>query len=126
MGDNPTWPGSSSSSSPSAARPTRRRRVPEADPDADALLADLLGATLVDAQDELWAAWAPARSAAGHPERAATLDDAAARPGPPRRSSEILRARPGRWPLLETLAGEVAPDADVRAWLVRSWLAPAG
>jgi hypothetical protein len=27
-------------------------------------------------------------------------------------------------PLLETLAAQVAPDADVRAWLLRSWLAP--
>ncbi len=39
------------------------------DPGVAALLADLLGATLVDAQDELWAAWAKLESV-DHPERA--------------------------------------------------------
>ena len=38
------------------------------DPERAALLADLLGATLVDAQDELWAAWA--KLEAGGPSRA--------------------------------------------------------
>lgn len=26
--------------------------------------------------------------------------------------------------MVETLAGQVAPEADSRAWLVRSWLSP--
>jgi hypothetical protein len=27
-------------------------------------------------------------------------------------------------PLIETLAAQLAPEADVRAWLLRSWLVP--
>ena len=42
-----------------------------ADPDSESLVADLLGATLVDAQDELWAAW-DALERAGHPSRPAS------------------------------------------------------
>ena len=40
------------------------------DPDLDSLVADLLGATLVDAQDELWAAWRSLERA-GYPDRPA-------------------------------------------------------
>ena len=61
-----TGPASSSGSSPSAARPEPPPPIRPSRPEADGLLADLLGATLVDAQDELWAAWA-ALERRGHP-----------------------------------------------------------
>jgi hypothetical protein len=90
-------------------------------PDADDLLADLLGATLVDAQDELRAAWR-AREKAGRVEQA---EGWMTEPPPwPPASVEKLLARQGSADLLDTLARQVAPDAGVRAWLTRSWLAP--
>lgn len=87
---------------------------------ADGLLADLLGATLVDAQEELWNAGA-AVARAGRPEpleRSLTEPP----PWPPASVDELVRK--GREDLLETLAGQIAPDPDVRAWLRRSWLMP--
>jgi hypothetical protein len=87
---------------------------------ADELLADLLGATLVDAQDELWGA-GEALARAGQP---AQLEQFLAEPPPwPPASVEEL-VRKGSEDLLETLAGQIAPDPDVRAWLRRSWLRP--
>ena len=91
------------------------------DLDADALLADLLGATLVDAQDELWAAWAQLERA-GWPERAERW---MTQPPPwPPASVEELLARDRQSPLRETLLDQLAPDAEVRGWLQRSWLWP--
>jgi hypothetical protein len=92
--------------------------------DFESLVADLLGATLVDAQDELWAAWASV-------ERAGS-------PGPARK----WLTEPPHWPpasiekylkregenamsLIQTLAGELSPRPAVRGWLIRSWLSPA-
>lgn len=93
------------------------------DPTADAILADLLGATLVEARDELRTAWA-VLGEAGHADRAAMWMTQAP-PWPPASVSKILSDPEGNaMSLLDTLAGQLAPDADVRAWLVRSWLRP--
>jgi hypothetical protein len=88
------------------------------------ILADLLGATLVDAQDELWAA-RTALARAGEPVQALEwLTEPP--PWPPASIAKYLREKGERaMSLVETLAGEVAPDPAARAWLVRTWLAPA-
>jgi len=92
------------------------------DPGVAALLADLMGSTLVDAQDELWAAWATL-AAAGHPERAERwLTEPP--PWPPASVDKLLKRGEEGAALLETLTVEIAPEADVRNWLLRSWLAP--
>jgi hypothetical protein len=96
---------------------------PADDPEASALLAELLGATLVDAQDELVAAWAKL-AAAAHPERAERWMTEAP-PWPPASVEKLLKKGEEGAILLETLTTQVAPDADVRNWLLRSWLAPA-
>ena len=85
------------------------------------MLADLLGATLVDAQDELWDA-REALERAGHPERAERWMTQAP-PWPPA-SVEIILREDASSALPETLASQLAPDADVRAWLLQSWLRP--
>ena len=92
-------------------------------PEADALLADLLGATMVDARPELEAAWA-ALDRAGNPERA-TMWMTASPPWPPASVARFLNRESNAMPLIETLAAQLAPDPDLRAWLLRSWLAPA-
>jgi hypothetical protein len=91
-----------------------------------ALLADLLGATLVDAQDELVAAWAKLAAAAypGYPKRAERWMTEAP-PWPPASVDKLLKKGEEGAMLLETLTTQIAPDADVRNWLLRSWLAPA-
>ncbi len=94
-----------------------------ADPDADSVVADLLGATLVDAQDELWAAW-DAVERAGSPELARKrLTEP---PTWPPASVEKYLKREGEnaMALIETLAGELSPRPAVRGWLIRSWLSP--
>jgi hypothetical protein len=94
-----------------------------ADPDSQSLVADLLGATLVDAQDELWAAW-DALERAGTPELARKrLTEP---PAWPPASVEKYLKREGKnaMSLVETLAGELSPLPAVRAWLIRSWLSP--
>jgi hypothetical protein len=95
----------------------------ETDPAVETLVADLLGATLVDAQDELWAAWA-ALKRAGYPTTALKRMTEAP-PWPPASVAKILD-QPGEqaMTLIETLAREIAPEPSVRAWLVRSWLSP--
>jgi hypothetical protein len=91
------------------------------DADAELLLADLLGATLVDAQDELWQAWAML-DRTGHPERP-EMWMTQAPPWPPASIAKLVeRDRSGS--LLQTLASQIAPDVAVQSWLVRSWLAP--
>jgi hypothetical protein len=89
----------------------------------EALVADLLGATLVDAQDELWTAWR-ALERAGYPEPARKLLTEPP-PWPPASVEKYLR-REGEssMSLVETLAAELAPTPSVRGWLVRSWLSP--
>ena len=89
----------------------------------DALVADLLGATLVDAQDDLWTAWRTL-------ERAGFQESAHKRlteppPWPPASIEKYLkREGESSMSLIETLAAELAPTPSVRAWLVRSWLSP--
>jgi hypothetical protein len=95
----------------------------ETDPAVETLVADLLGATLVDAQDELWAAWT-ALERTGYPATALKRMTEPP-PWPPASVAKIL-AQPGEkaMTLIETLAREIAPEPPVRAWLVRSWLSP--
>jgi hypothetical protein len=85
----------------------------------DSIVADLLGATLVDAQDELWAAWA-ARARSGHPERA-EMWMTQGPPWPPASVTKLLEGD-ASGSLAATLADLLAPDPDLRAWLLRSWL----
>ncbi len=87
--------------------------------DPDGLLADLLGATLVDAQDELWAAW-KALEEAGHPRRAEGWMTQAP-PWPPASVAKLGQRDP-TGSLMATLAEQLAPDPPTRAWLLRSWL----
>ena len=90
---------------------------------ADALLADLLGATLVDAQDELWTAWAVLKREA-YPEHALRWMTEPP-PWPPASIANMMRRRGERgMSMMETLAGQIATEPSVRAWLVRSWLSP--
>jgi hypothetical protein len=96
------------------------------DPDLSDLWADLIGATMVDAQEELLLA---ARGVA----RAGEAASARARawlteppPWPPA-SIEKLQSRggDGALALVQDLAGQIAPDPEQRLWLVQSWLLPA-
>jgi hypothetical protein len=94
---------------------------PAPEPVADGLLADLLGATLVDAQDELWAA-AEALDHSGHPDPfEGYLDDPP--PWPPT-SVQKLRRRAEADELLDALAREIGANGDARAWLLRTWDSP--
>ena len=87
------------------------------------LLADLLGATLVDAQPELRAAWA-ALERAGRPASALRWIIEPP-PWPPKSVESIQLKEPEQaMDLIETLAGEISPEPDLRAAIVRSWLAP--
>jgi hypothetical protein len=88
---------------------------------ADDLLADLLGATLVDSQDELWAAMDVVELAGRPPAFERYLDDAP--PWPPT-SVVKLKDSPDPLALLETLAREITPDRDARFWLLESWDGP--
>ncbi len=95
--------------------------VPAAESLVDDLLADLLGATLVDAQDELWAA-AGAVERTNHPGSfEGYLDDPP--PWPPA-SVQKLRRRPEADELLGALAREISANGDARAWLMRTWDGP--
>jgi hypothetical protein len=98
---------------------------PPADPAVEAiaegLLADLLGAALVDAREELRDADAALRRF-GHPARAeAALGE---RPPWPPASVAKLQSSPNGGPLLDTLLEQVAPDPGAHAWLRESWSRP--
>jgi hypothetical protein len=87
-------------------------------------VADLLGATLVDAQDELWTAWRALEGVADRERALAWLVEPP--PWPPASVSRYLGQGGERaMALIETLSVEVAPTAAARAWLKRSWLSPA-
>ncbi|WP_342006443.1 hypothetical protein, partial [Citrobacter sedlakii] len=89
---------------------------------ADAMLADLLGAALVDAREELIDA-VDALDRAGYPQPFDAYLDAAP-PWPPT-SVDRLRQRPDSGPLLDALAREVAGgDAGEAVRLVDSWARP--
>jgi hypothetical protein len=90
--------------------------------EADSILADLLGAALLEAGDELHEA-RKAIEESGHP----TVPESwmtQPPPWPPASVAQILLRETNALPLLETLAVQVAPEADARSWLMRSWLAP--
>ena len=91
-------------------------------PGADDLLADLLGCSLVEARDELVAAW-KALETAGRPERA-EMWMTQAPPWPPASVATLLDGDDNAMEMLETLAAQIAPEADLRAWLLRSWISP--
>jgi hypothetical protein len=87
------------------------------------LLCDLLGATLIDEQDELRPAW-EALLKAGRPgdwEARLTV----APPWPPASVTRLVRRHaaegedPAPW--VETLANQVAADTMARAWLLTTW-----
>ncbi len=102
---------------------TGQAETPRADAtggtEVDSLLADLLGAALVDAQDELWTAWITLKQA-DQPPRAALIVVDAGSPWPPA-SIEKLEGDNAEV-LVQTLIEQLAPDAELRAWLSRSWL----
>ncbi len=99
------------------------RLVPENPVVSSDLLAELLGATLVDAQDELWAAWV-ALEREGYPVPALRwLTEAP--PWPPASVARLMTGADERgMSMVETLAGQLATETTSRAWLVRSWLSP--
>ena len=95
------------------------------DPDASGLRADLLGATLIDAQDELVAAWTTLDRQGSNAPSAARAWLTESPPWPPA-SVERLQKRGGEeaLTLVEDLAGQIAPDPAVRLALLQSWLRP--
>ncbi len=87
---------------------------------ADDVLAELLGATMVEAQPELvraCAAWL--RMPPGERKRQLEHYLTEAPPWPPL-SVQNLRDHG----LVETLAGQIAPGLDARGWLLQSWEQP--
>ncbi len=103
----------------------RAERAPEAEntrTGADDLLADLIGAAVVDARAELDAA-DRILALAGHPNLPeARLVEAP--PWPPASVSKILARSDDGAALLDVLAEQLVPDPKPRAWLLRSWLEP--
>ncbi|WP_210420471.1 hypothetical protein [Aquisphaera giovannonii] len=104
--------------------PGDRTRTTSPDPVRDELLADLLGSTLVDAQDELTAAWRAVE--AGRPSD----DQARARlveppPWPPAFVNKLQERGGDRaLAMVQDLASRVSPEPEARLWLVQSWLRP--
>ncbi len=94
---------------------------PAEDELAEALLADLLGATLVDAQPELKAAIGAIGRNRGQPG----VDQAAywlVQPPPwPPASIEVLRAKPEGEVLVDALAEQLIPDRYTRIRLIKYW-----
>ncbi len=88
---------------------------------ADGLLADLLGAALIDAHGELRAAEAAVRRSARPEAAGAAFGD---RPPWPPASVAKLQGGGADRPLVEALAEQVAPDPEAKAWLLASWAAP--
>ena len=91
-------------------------------PDFESLVADLLGATLVDAQDELWTAWEVLEHRISEPAHKWLSEPP---PWPPASIEKYLKGEGEHaMALIETLAGELSPRPAVRGWLIRSWLSP--
>ena len=91
--------------------------------ESEGLLADLLGATLVDAQDELWSAWSTLERE-GNPQNALRWMTEPP-PWPPASVAKMMIGSGERgMSMVETLAGQLATEPPIRAWLVRSWLSP--
>jgi len=105
------------SQEPTAATASPRSRA------AEALAADLFGATFVDAQDELRTAVVSVREAGMSPESVTLL--AQPPPWPPASVEKLLtRGGEGAAALVETLTNQIAPEAGARVWLSQSWLRP--
>ncbi len=98
---------------------------PDLDPEVSDLLADLLGATLVDAQEEMLIA-ANLLTRAGVAASAQAWAWLTEPPPWPPASIEKLQSRGGEsaLALVQDLAGQIAPDPEPRFWLVQSWLRP--
>ncbi len=100
---------------------------PSPDPlsQADALLADLVQATLIDASDELRQAKI---ALATRSKSLEGLNRVQAPPWPPESVNQLVRRRvrkgdnPAPW--LDTLAAQLVPDPAPRAWLRASWNRP--
>ena len=87
---------------------------------ADGLLADLLGAALIDARSELQSAEAAIRRSP-RPE-AADLAFGDRPPWPPTSVAKLQGS--GDRSLIETLVEQLATDPEVRVWLLASWAGP--
>jgi hypothetical protein len=95
----------------------------EAGPEVLALLGDLLGGTLVDAQDELWEAWRALELAGFPPQPLEWMMEPP--PWPPASITKLQRhGDASAIGLMEALAREIAPAPAIRADLMRSWLSP--
>lgn len=109
---------------PDAARdgPTPVQAVarPESERTAEALLADLLGAVLVDAQPELRAALRTLDTTT-HPDAARAAAWLVVPPPWPPASITQLQRSPQTAPLATDLARQLVPDGQARAWLLASW-----
>jgi hypothetical protein len=93
-----------------------------ADPAFDGLLADLLRATLFDSRDELETAWI---ELAHHHSDQLIHFLIEPPPWPPASVAMIqVRGDGQAMIMIETLAGQIAPDPRSRSWLLRSWLSP--
>ncbi len=104
---------------------TPGRESPELDPELGGLLADLLGATLVDAREELQIGAAALERAKEPTSGQATAWLTEPPPWPPA-SVEKLQSRgsEGAMAMVQDLAGQIAPEPESRFWLVQSWLRP--
>jgi hypothetical protein len=103
------------------AGPSTAPERPPAHPGADELLAEMLGATTVDAQEELRAAWDAVVRAGRPAEWEGRLTEAP--PWPPA-SVAKMQSLPDEAPYVDTLAEQIAPEFDLRAWLLVSWDRP--
>lgn len=90
------------------------------DPDFRSLLADLLGATLVDASAELRAA-SRRLQAFEHPDAGPAAIWMVQPPPWPPASIQILQKRTDAEVLLSALVDQLTDDPEVRAWLSTSW-----
>jgi len=91
--------------------------------DEQDLLAELLGATMVDARDELCAAWAALERAGLPSSQLHWMTEPP--PCPPASIAKILSGQGEQaMAMVETLAGQLAPEPAARAWLISSWLSP--
>jgi hypothetical protein len=94
-------------------------------PEVDDLLADLLGATLVDAREELVSAWTELNRAVPRDVSSPLLWMTEPPPWPPA-SVEKIRARGGEnaEAMLADLAGQIGADPETKLALLQSWLRP--
>jgi hypothetical protein len=102
-----------------ASRPGRTAPVPPAGSwRAEDLRDDMLGAVMVEAQDELWVARA-ALERAGWPKN--RVEDLLKPPPWPPASIEKMKTKESANELLDTLAEQIAPDPYDRGWLIELW-----